>query len=107
MVKIVLEYADNGVIKTIFDDNSNGAGDKLERKKVYEFSEESFEKTIDFFYDLAQDLNINTGNNHNKKTLVMNYNWGSSYTPTNTEIEKKIKQLYVEIERLQNLKYND
>jgi hypothetical protein len=107
MVKIILEYADNGVIKTVTDDNSNGAGELLEMKMVYEFQDNSFDKTVEFFYDLAQDLNINTGNNHNKNTLVMGKDWGSSYTPTKSEIDKRIEKLTAEIIRLKNLRDDD
>lgn len=107
MVKIILEYADNGVIKTIMDDNINGAGEYSERKKVYEFSSDNFKKTVGFFYDIADDLNINTGNNHSKNTLVMSSDWGPSYSPTEKEIIQKIKRLNLEIQRLENLINND
>jgi hypothetical protein len=41
MVKVVLEVASNGVIKTVVDDNINGAGDKYEKKVVYEFASDN------------------------------------------------------------------
>lgn len=108
MVKILLEYADNGIIKTVSDDNSNGAGDIFESKKVYEFGEEpandSFCRTIEFFFDLAGDLDINVGNGHERGILVMNTDWGSSYNPSKKEVEDRIKSLKAEIAHLQQLK---
>jgi hypothetical protein len=99
MVKITLEVADNGIIKTINDDNSNGAGESLEKKKVYEFDKDEFhENKIKFFYELADELNLDTGNSFEDNNLVMNLDWGNSYQPTPEEIELKIKLLKVEID---------
>lgn len=97
MVKITLEVADNGIIKTISDDNSNGAGSSLEKKKVYEFNDDEFhENKIRFFYELADELSINTGNEFEDNNLVMRLDWGNSYIPTKDEIQFKIKLLKVE-----------
>lgn len=101
MVKITLEVADNGIIKTINDDNSNGAGESLEKKRVYEFDKDIFhENKIKFFYELAEELNIETGNSFEDNNLVMDVDWGNSYNPTTEEIELKIKLLKAEIEFL-------
>ncbi len=101
MVKITLEVADNGIIKTINDDNSNGAGESLEKKKVYEFDKDEFhENKIKFFYELAEELNIETGNSFENNNLIMDIGWGNSYIPTKEDIELKIKLLKAEIEFL-------
>ena len=45
MVKIVLDLVSNGVIKTVIDNNINGAGDLFERRTVYNFQDDlNFEK---------------------------------------------------------------
>ena len=101
MVRITLEVADNGIIKTINDDNSNGAGESLEKKRVYEFDKDIFhENKIKFFYELAEELNIETGNSFEDNNLVMDIDWGNSYNPTPEEIELKIKLLKAEIDFL-------
>jgi hypothetical protein len=97
MVKITLDNADNGTIKTITDDNSNGAGSLLEHKVVYDFEKDSFKRKIEFFYDIANDLGIDTGNAFDKNNIVMKLDWGKSYTPTVKEIQNKIKSLEFEI----------
>lgn len=104
MVKFILDIADNGVVKTVIDDNSNGAGGSLETKTVYDFSNDiKFKRKMEFFYDLANDLGINTGNNFEKNTLTMSLDWGKNYTPTKAEILKKIKSLNIKISALEQL----
>jgi len=101
MVKMTLEVADNGVIKTIVDDNSNGAGEPLEKKRVYVFeNDEHHIEKIKFFYELADELNIDTGNTFEDNNLVMTLDWGNSYIPTPDEVELKINLLELEIEQL-------
>lgn len=105
MIKIILEIADNGIIKTIIDDNSNGAGSQLEKKKVYDFEDDFLHrKKIKFFYELAEELDIDTGNSFNNNNLIMTCDWGENYIPTGEEVELKIKKLKTEINLLK-LKY--
>ena len=103
MVKITLEIADNGTIKTITDDNSNGAGGRLETKSVYDFEKNGHKRVIEFLYELANDLGIDTGNKHDKNNIVMKIDWGKSYMPTEKEVLTKIKSLEFEIEALKML----
>ena len=104
MVKITLDIADNGIIKTISDDNSNGAGGQLEQKTVYDFDHDKHHKRkIEFIYELTNDLGIDTGNKHEKNNLVMKLDWGGSYLPTEKEVINKIKSLEFEIEALKML----
>lgn len=100
MVKISLEIADNGVVKTIVDDNFNGAGSQHETKTVYDFEKNNYKRKIQFFYEIANDLGIETGNKFDKENIIMKLDWGKSYTPTKNEILKKIKTLELEIETL-------
>ena len=104
MVKITLDIADNGTIKTIIDDNSNGAGGQLEQKTVYDFdNDRNHKRKIEFLYDLTKDLGIETGNKHDKNNLLMNVGWGGSYSPTKKEINNKIKSLEFQVEALKLL----
>jgi len=105
MVKIILEIADNGVVKTVQDDNSNGAGSFLEKKVVYDFDNDpKYMRRIKFFFDIADDLGVELGNNYEKNTLSMNVEWGSNYTPNTREINNKIKELELELSALSLLK---
>jgi hypothetical protein len=106
MIKVILELASNGIIKTVIDDNINGAGDKMENRTVYEFEEDdnTFKKRIQFITELCEELDIDTGNKYSKYNLKMNVDWGRSYEPTSEEVEYKIKQLTSYLKELKSLK---
>ena len=105
MVKVLLEIASNGVIKTVLDDNINGAGDKYERKTVYDFEKDSnYENRIQFIYELCEELGIETGNKYEKINLVMKTDWGKSYMPLEDEVDNKINKLSAELKYLKSLK---
>lgn len=96
MITITLELAENGVIKTIIDDNINGAGEVFEAKKVYELdkdNEKGYKNTIKFLDDLMDDLGMDTGNIHSKFSLTVGLDWGSSYVPSTDEVKTKINNL--------------
>ena len=105
MIKVTLELATNGVIKTVVDDNINGAGDKYERKTVYDFEKDpTYENRIQFLYELCEELSIDTGNKYDKINLVMKNDWGSSYMPTESEVDNKIIKLSSDLKYLKSLK---
>jgi hypothetical protein len=107
MVKIILEQAENGVIKTIYDNNINGAGEEYESKILYVFQDKkNFKEVKSFFFDTCTDLGIEVGNNHDKSTLNLVTAWGSSYTPTKEDYEKKIKSLETELAYIKS-EYNE
>jgi len=92
MITIKLELASNGVIKTVSDNNYNGAGSSHEKRTVYETEEdENFDATIRFFYELADDLGINLGNKYNKFVLDFDTQWGSKYEPNHEEVKQLVK----------------
>lgn len=108
MVQISLEQADNGIIKTVQDDNSNGAGESFESKTVYDLKKENdFVCVKRFLFDITTDLGIETGNTYSKNNLVMRVDWGGSYEPTKQEIENKIKDLEIEIAYLEQISKKD
>lgn len=104
MIKITLEMAQNGVIKTIFDDNINGAGEMFENKTVYEIEDngeiDDYDSAIRFLIEMCDDLGIVTGNKRDKKVLRFNVEWGEGYEPNKKEIEEKIKTLELDISLL-------
>jgi len=97
MIKIVLEIASNGVIKTIKDDNLNGAGEEMNITSVHEFDDNNLEKAVLFLYELAEDLGISTGNKYEKEVISITTQWGHKYEPSIEEISKKIETLEEEV----------
>jgi len=105
MIKILLDIASNGVIKTVTDNNINGAGDIFERKNVYNFEDdESFEKRIQFLYELCEEIGIETGNTYDKDTLIFTVEWGVNYTPVLQEVNNRIKEISSVLKELKILK---
>ena len=92
MITIKLELASNGVIKTVTDNNYNGAGSNHEKRTVYETEEDkNFDATIRFFYELSDDLGINLGNNYDQSVLDFGTEWGSKYQPSYEEVKQLVK----------------
>jgi hypothetical protein len=105
MVKVILDLASNGVIKTVADNNINGAGDKFEKRSVYNFENDpDFEKRIGFISELCEELGIETGNKYDKKSLIFKVEWGSNYKAEIKELNSKIKDLTSELKALKKLK---
>lgn len=105
MIRIFLDIASNGIIKTVLDDNINGAGEKYEKKFVYDFEDDKeFKKRIQFLFELCDEIGIETGNKYDKTTLSMKTEWGKSYMPNEEELEAKMKSLNAELKYLKSLK---
>jgi hypothetical protein len=103
MVTVILESADNGIIKTVKDNNINGAGATFESKNVYEFNTDyQHDRKIAFFYELAEDLGVDVGNIHKPNNLVMSVDWGNSYRPTAEDIKLKMESLKLRLKQLEN-----
>lgn len=100
MVKVILEPAENGIIKRIVDDNYGGSKEQVSSTNVYELDGENIENTIEFLYELCEDLGIYTGSKFSKRNLDMLISWGSHYEPSDDEIDKKIQEFQAEIELL-------
>lgn len=94
MVTIVLDIADNGVVKILEDDNINGAGETFVSKTLYDFEGDGdFKNRIKFLKDLCLDIGLQTGNEIDKKRLAFIVGAGSKYKPTKPEIKAKIVAL--------------
>lgn len=73
MITVVLDIADNGVVKIIEDDNYNGNGEVNVTKTLYVFDEDpDYENRIKFLKDLCLDIGLNLGNINDQKRLNIN-----------------------------------
>lgn len=102
MLSIGIEPADNGLIKTLVDDNVNGGGEEFESRQVYDF-EGPMKRTnqIKFFKDLVFDLGIDVGTDLDPDQVKIIVGWGAQYRGTEAEIKNKIQVLEKEIKRLE------
>jgi hypothetical protein len=98
MQSVTLHIADNGIVKTINDDNINGAGEQYESTVVYEFS--SNEKKIEFIYDLCIDIGLELGNSRSSSQIQFIEGWGEDYEPTKDQIKKRVEELKSELDSL-------
>jgi len=104
MQLITLEIADNGVIKTIVDDNINGAGEVFESKTVYDLERhDTVDNKIELLWSLAEDMGVDLGNSKQAEQIKIVSEWGEHYTPTKKEAEEAITSLKKEIARLEAL----
>lgn len=104
MQVVTLEIADNGIIKTIVDDNINGAGELFESKTVYDFERhDSLDSKIELLYQLSEDIGLDLGNSKQVNQIQITSGWGSNYQPTKEEIIEYIKDLENELKDLKNM----
>lgn len=102
MIKYVLEPVDNGIIKTIIDDNIDGAGKKLEKKEIY-ILEDKVINTEKFLMNLIEDLGLYLGNAHDKNTLAINKVYGDNYKLNNNELMEERKKLTHRLNKLKTM----
>jgi len=104
MLSIGIEPADNGVIKTLVDDNVNGGGEEFESRHVYEFTGPMMRSNqVKFIKDLVFDLGMDVGTELDPDFLQIYVGWGKQYTGSDSEIKNKIQILEKEIKRLGSL----
>ena len=96
IVKITL--ADNGIIKTVLDDNINSAGESFESTTVYDFEDQSAK--IRFINEICVDIGLSFGNSKNKHQIQVIEDWGIDYIPSPDEKLEKIKKLKKELDRI-------
>lgn len=73
MVTIVLDIAENGVIKVLEDSNVNGGGEVFTSKLVYNFSEDpDFKNRLKFIKELCLDIGLQLGNEIDGKKININ-----------------------------------
>jgi len=106
MIKIIIEPAENGVVKTIQDDNINGGGEFFDSKKVYDFEDDNgnyYKNTQAFLNDMIKDLGIDTGNTFSRDTLIFDIDWGEKYIPNKEDIQNKIVEYKAILDKLKKL----
>lgn len=104
MQVITIEIADNGIIKTIVDDNINGAGEKFESKTVYDLERhDSIDSKIELLWTLAEDMGVDLGNSKQAEQIKIISEWGENYTPSKKEATEAIKELQNNIDSLQKI----
>lgn len=104
MVTLTIEPADNGVVKIIYDDSVNGAGEEFVSRKVYDFErdEESKESVVDFLSDVVLDLGIDVGSDLDAYKVIIDTEIGDPSAHSEDEIKQRIKELKAEIKELEN-----
>lgn len=102
---IILEIADNGIIKHIKDSDVNGSGTDFEVTTLYEFND-SKEKIIEFLNSLIDDLNLDVGSATDKKVVTVDYRNGSDYAYTEEDLDNQIEKTEQHLINLKKLKEN-
>lgn len=102
MQEINLKMADNGVIKTVTDDNINAAGEKYESIIVYDF-EKGIQDKVNFINDICIDVGLDFGNSKQSDQIQVKSDWGSNYKPTTLEIKHRIQTLKSELADLEKM----
>lgn len=99
MQKIIIEIADNGIIKTVIDDNINAAGERFESKVVYDLeATDSVETKMKLLYELSEDMGMELGNSKQSNQIQIVCDWGEHYKPEDlAEVEARIVELETEL----------
>lgn len=104
MQYINIEIADNGIIKTIVDDNINGAGEKFETKTVYDLEKgDIIDTKMELLYELAEDMGMHLGNSKQPNQIKIVSEWGEHYEPEVEELEARIQELEEDLLYLKSL----
>lgn len=104
MQVITLEIADNGIIKTIVDDNINGAGERFESKVVYDLERhDTIDAKIELLYHLAEDMGVDLGNSKQAVQIKIVSEWGEHYNPTKKEAEAALVEMKDQVKWLESL----
>lgn len=108
MQRITLDIADNGIIKTVSDDNINAAGEKFESKVVYDLENgDTISTKMNLLYELSEDMGIELGNSKQPDQIKIICDWGENYQPeTSEEIIARIEEIQTEIDSLKELLSN-
>jgi hypothetical protein len=107
MIKIQLTNAENGIIKTVSDNQYNGVDQNVDITRVYELNEaeeEYFDKVAEILTDISKDLGFHLGGNFDQFQLTFQVDWGIQYLPGVEEVNLKIKELQEEIRDLKKYK---
>ena len=102
MITVTIEPADNGVVKIVYDDSVNGAGEEHISRVVYDFDQDPTKETaVRFLEDLTLDLGMETGSYLDPYELVFSMKIGNPNLVDVEEVKNEIKELKQEIKRLE------
>ena len=93
MVTIILDIAENGVVRTLEDDNINGNGELYAQKLLYSFdNDRDFKNRIKFLKDLCLDIGLELGHTEDQKRLRIDVHTKPKPTSalTHSELKKRI-----------------
>jgi hypothetical protein len=101
MQKIVLEIADNGIIKTVSDDNINAAGERFESKVVYDIeSGDTILTKMNLLYELSEDMGLELGNSKQPDQIKIISDWGDNFEPSKEELQARVTEIEEELNSL-------
>jgi len=100
MQEVNLKLADNGVIKTVTDDNINAAGENYESVVVYDF-DKGLENKLNFIHDICIDIGLDFGNSKQSNQIQITSDWRPNYVPSSIEIKNKVQSLRLLIQDLE------
>lgn len=104
-MKIILESADNGYIKTILDANSDGNNKLLEKRTIYNL--DTIEDSVLFLKKLSEDLGLFMGNKHDKFNIKIEKEYAINYSLSDMERVDEQKRLSFELNRLKRKKLEE
>ena len=102
MRTIILEPVDNGIIKTVTDDNYNGDNKLFEEKKIY-LLRDNIEDSETFLRGLISDLGLFLGNDYDKCCIHINKSYGTKYQLNHNELMEERKHLTNRLNKLKSL----
>ena len=103
-MKIQIEKANNGIIKTVSDDNYDGAGKRFEKKELFLIKKDSITDTEEFLNSIIKDLALYTGNQNDKEVLKIQKTYGSKYNFNHEDLNNEQKVLRTKLAEIKRIK---
>lgn len=102
MLTVTIEPADNGVVKVVYDDSVNGAGEEHISRVVYDLEgDRGHESLVKFLEDLTLDLGLDMGSELDPYTVEICEVVGDPAQIDAEELKEQIKELKQEVKRLE------
>jgi len=104
MLTVTIEPADNGVVKIMYDDSVNGAGEEHISRVVYDLDgDKTHESLVKFLEDLTLDLGLDTGSKLDPYMVEICKVIGDPSSISTEDLKEKIKELKQEVKRLESI----
>lgn len=101
MISVAIEPADNGVVKIVYDDSINGAGEEYTSRRVYDFETGSKLSVVKFLEDLTLDLGIDMGSEVESSMVIIREELGDPALHSQERVKAQINELKEQIKKLQ------